>query len=554
MDRSWDDLGIDIPAGRTGNVKALCPKCSTNRRNENLREKCLSVDVDRGLFRCHNCGWKGSLRMGGESGIVRSRPQRIYARPVVTIQPTLTEKAKTFFTDRGINPDLLTKYDITGDDHAVKFPYYSGGELVNVKTRVLPKKPMFLEKDCELILWGLDECVNAEQVIIVEGELDRLACETAGLPHVLSVPNGSETGAMNYLVSGEHIFANCHTVILAGDSDEPGQKLVNELARRIGQERCWRVTWPEDCKDANDVLIKHGEAVLRMAIAEMKPYPIPGVQTASDFLDQAEDFYTHGRQAGEQTGWSALRNLYTVKESELTVVTGIPGSGKSEFLDALALNLTASNDWCFGMFSAEDGGSLDHFSRLAEKYYQKPFRDGPTPPMTVAEFKEFLAWVDERIQFIVPDSPDLDTILELARLLVFRLGIKGLILDPWNQLEHTRPSGLNETEYVSACLGEIKRFATKNGVHVWVTAHPRKPVEKDGVIFVPTPYDISGSANWYNKADNCLTISRDKEQESDPVNIFVQKIRFREVGRIGKGQLNYDRVTGCYRDVRANFS
>ena len=105
-----------------------------------------------------------------------------------------------------------------------------------------------------------------------------------------------------------------------------------------------------------------------------------------------------------------------------------------------------------------------------------------------------------------------------------------------------------ETEHISECLGKIRRFARNHGVHVWLVAHPQKPYRIKGKYPVPTPYDISGSAHFRNKADNCLTVWRDENEPDKPVKLFVQKIRFREVGKIGVIDLRWNHLNGRYEE------
>jgi len=83
-----------------------------------------------------------------------------------------------------------------------------------------------------------------------------------------------------------------------------------------------------------------------------------------------------------------------------------------------------------------------------------------------------------------------------------------------------------------------------------VVAHPSKLLRgADGKRPVPTPYDIAGSAHWYNKADNIITVHRDQLEPRDQrVQIHVQKVRFKHMGRIGLAELMYDRVTGRYHE------
>jgi twinkle protein len=138
----------------------------------------------------------------------------------------------------------------------------------------------------------------------------------------------------------------------------------------------------------------------------------------------------------------------------------------------------------------------------------------------------------------------------LAKVLILRKGIKGLVIDPWNELDHSRPSNLSETEYISQCLSKIRRFARLHNIHIWLIAHPTKLRKEDnGNYPVPTPYDISGSAHWRNKADNCISIWRDLNDRDTPVQIHVQKVRFKEIGQVGMVELNYDYKSGRYSDI-----
>ena len=146
------------------------------------------------------------------------------------------------------------------------------------------------------------------------------------------------------------------------------------------------------------------------------------------------------------------------------------------------------------------------------------------------------------------NSVTIASIMEQARLLNYRFGLNGLVVDPWNTLEHKFGDGENETNYVSRVLSELSAFAKLNEIHIWVVAHPRK-MENDNNRrpVVPSPYDISGSANWFNKCDNAITIHRHRSDEDDYVGVHVHKIRFQyKNGKPGMGKLNYNVKTGKY--------
>ena len=125
------------------------------------------------------------------------------------------------------------------------------------------------------------------------------------------------------------------------------------------------------------------------------------------------------------------------------------------------------------------------------------------------------------------------------------------MIDPWNELEHAPPHGMTETVYTGHVLKHIRQFARRQGVHVWVVAHPQKLYrEKEtGNYPVPSLYDISGSANWRNKADCGIVVWRDFKDSHAPVEVHVQKIRFRQIGKLGLAKLRYEPATQRYAEL-----
>jgi twinkle protein len=481
-----------------------------------------------------------------------------------------------WFLDRGITEEVVRRNRIgfvrqhympqlEARVACIAFPYYWGGELVNIKYRALAAKAFIQEKDAEKILYGLDDIVGAEDVIIVEGECDKLAVEVAGLKNVISVPDGApkqlsekpseDDAKFEYLKNcADALLAVKGKFILAVDNDGPGTVLEEELARRIGKERCWRVQWPDGqdvaCKDANEVLRLHGPEVLRECIAAAEPYPISGLHRAAEYAEEYWALYGNERRRGLSTGWPTLDVFMTIAPGQLSVVTGIPNHGKSEFLDALLVGLASRNGWHAALCSFENQPP-EHMTKLAEKYLGLPFRDGPTRRMTRVDAKAALDWIDEHFFFIRADDdvpPTVEWILERARGAVLRYGTNALAVDPYNEMEHRRPVNMTETEFISQLLGQLKRFAQNHEAHVFIVAHPRLLArDKDGKTPVPTLYDISGSANWANKADVGFAVHR-PSMDGDQVEIYVHKVRDKWVGKPGVVTLRYDKVTGRYSE------
>ena len=274
------------------------------------------------------------------------------------------------------------------------------------------------------------------------------------------------------------------------------------------------------------------------------------------------NLYDTGLDPGFRTGWPSVDRFYTVAPAQWTLITGTPNSGKSEWLDALMVNLAKTGKWKFLIYSPENWPLKLHASKIAEKYLGKPFDNGPTPRMDKEELDEALEWMRGKFLFARPDHPNVPGILCEA---IDTTGIvslagswmTGIVIDPWNSLEHYRPREQSETDFISETLSTVIDFVRGNwaernhagSVHVFIVAHPRlMQKDRDGKYPIPRPYDVSGSAHWWNKADNCITIWRDQGEGTQEVQIHVQKVRFKHIGRIGVAELKYDRVTGRYHE------
>lgn len=280
-----------------------------------------------------------------------------------------------------------------------------------------------------------------------------------------------------------------------------------------------------------------------------------------DLLGSVERLWDAGLPPGDSTGWPSVDKHYTVVPGQLTILTGWPGSGKSEWLDALLLTL-AKRGWRFGIFSPENHPPEMHVAKFLEKYSGKPFGAGPNERMTKDEVVEASTDIAAWFGFLLPangvdrNTFDAEEILESCEAYFRVKGFwhsdnkKGLVIDPWNELEHLRPAQLSETEYISMVLSRIRAWARKNNVHVWIVAHPQK-LRRDeaGKLPVPRPDSISGSQHWWNKADNAITVWRQLDEPmKQEVCIYVHKVRFKNVGRPGMVELRFDRVTGRYHE------
>ena len=372
--------------------------------------------------------------------------------------------------------------------------------------------------------------------------MDALSFYECGRHDVVSVPNGANAN-LDYLDDYiEDYFDDKETIFIASDTDTKGVLLRDELVRRFGAERCRILEYGEGCKDANEHLQKFGKASLLKCLESAPEIKLEGIFTVSDFESSLDALFENGMQKGVTIGHECFDRLLSFETKRLCIVTGIPGSGKSEFIDEIAERLNIRYGWRFAYFSPENAPLAYHASKLIEKFTGKKF---DKQHLTYGEYRQVKDHLEQNFYFISPsENFQVDTILDRAKYLVRRRGIKALVIDPYNRLESTRGK-LNETEYISELLDKLTNFAQINDILIILMAHPTKMQKnKDGEPEIPSLYDISGSANFYNKADFGIVVHRNRLDNT--VEVYVKKVKFRHLGECGMALFKYNLNNGRY--------
>lgn len=538
--------------GRTsGRMKTHCPQCHDNRRDK--RDKSLSVNLDTGLAYCHYCNWKLNARQ-------TQRKERYEAIPIARPVVLADEIVRWFAEKRGIPVSVLLEAGITSAEEympqtrkkelCVCFNYYEGDRLVNTKFRDLNKNFKFTA-GAELIPYNINSILGQEECDIAEGEADVLALMAAGRKHVISVPSGANRNLAWLDRFIESHFADKKVIYICVDTDRKGLELRDELIRRLGAERC-RIVDLAPAKDANEVLLQpDGAETLRAAFENAPQAPIEGVFTVENLDDEMRTLYENGLGSGAETGWENLDRFCTFEPGRLCVVTGTPGSGKSEFTDELVLRLNLRHHWRAAYFSPENMPMVYHLQKLAEKLIGTRFHKYF---MSEEQYRAVANHLQENIMSILPkDDFKVDNILAKARELVHRHGIRQFVLDPLNSIDHLIPRGESETQYMNVFLNKLINFARRNHCLVILVAHPRKMNREASTnkTTVPDMYDISGSAAFYNKCDYGLVVERDREERV--TRIHVRKVKFRHLGDQGIATFAYNRANGRFTESGAPF-
>jgi twinkle protein len=268
------------------------------------------------------------------------------------------------------------------------------------------------------------------------------AAPAAGTAAPSRPPSSSPSSALAALDSCTELLDSDRfpQITIAPPNTQAGFALGEELARRLGKERCYRLVWPSSPQDnprlreladawpqaaaqqadagqdaagevpvtsdadasqvdsaareadqqqeasssssmaieppllwhpaspdpgyrmsALEVLAYDGSMFLQyLRDVNTVEYPVQGLHSFADFWGEIYEYYMQQRpyETGVSSGWEALDQYYRVVPGELTVVTGVPNSGKSEWLDALLVNLSRDNNWSFAMCSFEKSVSL----------------------------------------------------------------------------------------------------------------------------------------------------------------------------------------------------
>ena len=535
-----------------GKKQGICPNCSPDRKPKNQKAKCASYDWERGLGTCHNCNTSFQLHTYQRKGA----SEKVYVRPTVKVDVErpefVSDKVIEWFKTRGISQQTL--FDLRIDEgpefmpqtgkteNVIKFNYFMGDQLINIKYRD-GRKNFKLYKGAEKVFYNINSIIGYEYCVIVEGEMDVLALHEAGIPNAISVPNGAtlNTNNLEYLDACIDYFEDKDKIILACDSDEAGQALQAELVRRLGSEVCYLASF-DDCKDANEYLQKYGKEKLSERISGARPVPLENVTTFRDIEDEVTDFVRNGFKPGFQIGLQNFDDIFSTYTGQFITVTGIPSSGKSDFVDQMVVGYNNNYGWKTAFASPENQPTYLH----AHKLMRKTWQGMPTAAdIDTDRWNQIADHCNSNYYHIDMERYTLDSVLRKGAELVKRKGIKCLVIDPFNKIRDVGGSD-DVNRYTMEYLSKIEIFAKKYDVLVFIVAHPTKMYKtQDGKIEEPTMYNIKGGGEWYDASYHGILVHRDYEQQT--VKAKVLKVKFQNLGENGaEAHFKWEPKSGCF--------
>ena len=547
------DLAVsEFYSNSVGTKNFRCPECSDDRSNANKKIKCLTItfEENQAVWYCHHCEAKGQTFMTEAASEPSPKP-RLRRAPDFTkasdefLEKVLSSRSIDSSKIGDVRHDILESDDvyfnrIGGKSKSIGFRYQDG----SIKWRAVGSKDFSQTGVCNHLFPEFPDNPSGT-IVIVEGEFDSIAMRSCGI-EAYSVPKGANISGDSppeflkpVLIALENGEID---VVVAVDSDEKGKAFSSSLTDYLGRKRVGTIDWSKyGVKDANEALVSHGPQIMETALSEVKNILYEGIIRASSVTKYIDDLRSGGFKGGSKIGLNSIDNLYTVCSDQVTVVTGTPGSGKSELIDYFMVSLAMKEEWKFAIFSAENPIEI-HAGKLIEKYSGRPIFEGSSK-ISEDDLADASEWMDDHFFFLDSSSSHtIDSILRRTEVLVEHEKVNGLLIDPFNYTDVSL-----ETDAISSMLTKLHAFAKKHHIHIWIVAHPQKMYRGEGgKVPIPNGGDISGSAAWWAKADFGITVSRDIAEGTTTMTVW--KCRFKWLGEVGSCNLKYDPTCGRYAD------
>ena len=501
--KGWTWNEKDRPSGKQAILN--CPFCDDTKGN-------FAVSLDSGAWQCmrkNNCGRQGSWwdlqkEMGDtparidSDGMLIERAKRVeYKRPNVH-GLKLGQRNLSYLTEeRKFTPKTLQQFHIgQKDDKTIMIPYYKDSIVVNVKYRETGTKKMWQEKDAEPVLFNRDRCKDGPHLVITEGEFDAMTLAQYGIDAV-SVPSGAED--VRWIEHEWEYLQQYQSVYLMLDYDTAGQRAVETVATRLGRWRCYRVVLPH--KDANDCLKAGVDAdIILKCISAAQPFVPDSLVSAGHFLDDVMELFRDDSVLhGTSTGFLCLDEILRGwRDEELTVWSGMNGSGKSTMLGQSMLNVMAKGQRVCKC-------SLEMPSKRLLRWMVMQHIGSAAP--TQHQVIKALAWLDDKLYLVnVLGEITSTEVINCFEYAARKYGVKHFVLDSLMRIKLDDRRRNEEDKRVTA---ELVAFAAEHKVHVHLVGHPRKGDNDDTI---PGKVDIAGTGNITNLAHNVIVLSRPSEE------------------------------------------
>ncbi len=405
--------------------------------------------------------------------------------------------------ERKLTNETLEAFKMGEYERTIVFPYLRDGVLIQMKylsiDRPDGKKKMWTEANCEPCLFGWDALdPKTRTITLCEGEIDAMSLHQYGFQS-MSLPFGGGGGAKQSWIEYDFERLNVFDKIyLCLDNDEQGKMAMHELVDRLGRHRCMFVELPH--KDANACL-QAGvttEQIQECFKRALNLDPIELKQGCTHVENVIAKFYpTNDIEKGIILPWERARGKLLLRPSELTILTGINGHGKSQFVGHMLLEAMSQDlKVCIASLELKPDTLLMRLTRQATAMKL------PSPDYIRAVH----SWYEDKLWiFDLLGNAKSARVLEVFKYARQRYGIDLFIIDSMMKLD------IAEDDYrgQKAITEQASDFKNEHDCHVIVITHPRKGMDESRL---PGKLDVKGTGAITDLADNCFTIWRNKSK------------------------------------------
>lgn len=409
---------------------------------------------------------------------------------------------------RQLDPAVLRAYDVRQVQKtygwAMVFPAYepSGKHIDLLKFLAVDREPdgkknswSSADSKDHLIGWQTVKPDDRE-ITITEGEIDAYTVAGWGL-RALSIPRG--VAAMEWIEHDYEALERFDRINLCLDMDAAGHKAAQEIAQRLGRERCFRVILP-DFKDANEALCS-GRFLgpdFEDCVARARTLDPVELRNLGDMGDEIWEsvFPSDQRSGGTESPFSID---WRCRHGELTIWSGYSGHGKSHLLNQFLLHDAHQGERvCVASFEMPAG---DTGARLIQMAL------GAFPDATQrAALKPGLNFLSDRFWVVnVVGVMHWSKLIPLLEYAGRRYGCTRFAVDSLLRL------GVDEDDINAQkeCVEAFVNFAARYG-HVHLVCHSRKHNDESKP---PGKLDVRGAAAITDLCHNGFTVWRDKSKE-----------------------------------------
>lgn len=555
-----------------------CPLCETE---QSFRKPygIFSINLDKGVYHCFHkktCGEMGTLySLMLKTGIInplRSVDKKIFKKPPP--MPEILSDTEKFYKwyeeERCIKVDTLKKYGVglyvkDSRKHIVyEYKEKASEDSIEVFNRkykgCTDKSVMWTEKGAKQGYYGL-QFVDFEKdpnLYVCEGEDDCHALHEYGIPNAVSIP----FGANNYSLEMEQVNAKAGCILMFFDCDDAGQKGAKKFAEKAGLGKCYNVILPFN--DVRDCLKNGVEAPsIYKAMGEAKQFKSDEISKASDYEEEAVDFVYGDTKTSIMTGEKCFDRITRgIRMSELSILTGHSGNGKTTFAYNLVSWLIALNVRCLCMsFENKIVAILKKMVAIQSQAVVSEFNEENGKTVNVmpeGTYRSHIAALNNLPLYFLNKKKsdegyyDIDKMEAIIAYAVKYLNIKFFLIDHLHYFLNLSKSR-NPVQLMDESVRRIKQWTERFDIHICLIVHPAKPSGSGKSSGKLSMYSGKGSSSIVQESDNFWVVYRVQKEDGTFHSLFEQE-KNREYGLSANNGCMYEVMDNKNSYVRAKMA